>query len=261
MELLRDGARTLGLTLSSEHLALFELYYRELASWNQRLNLTAITGYEEVQVRHFLDSLSCLLALPAADVANVIPSAVPLQRSGQSLWCLDVGSGAGFPGLPLAIMLPEANMTLLEATGKKVTFLKHVANALGLGNVAVLDARAEDAGRMPEHRERYDLVVSRAVAHLNVLSEYCLPFCRPGGRMIAPKGEGARGEAEEARRALDLLGGSVTDVKPVLLPGLEGERYLVVVDKVARTPDRYPRRVGVPSKRPLGLKPRSPQQP
>lgn len=258
MELLRDGARALGLTLSSEHLALFELYYRELASWNQRLNLTAITGYEEVQVKHFLDSLSCLLALPAGASGSLIPNAVPLQRRRQSLWCLDVGSGAGFPGLPLAIMLPEAHMTLLEATGKKAVFLKHVAGVMALRNVSVLDARAEDAGHMPEHRERYDCVVARAVAHLNVLGEYCLPFCRPGGRMIAAKGEGAREEAEGAQHALELLGGSVTDVKPVPLPGLEGERYLVVVDKVGRTPDRYPRHVGIPSKRPLGLPPRSP---
>ena len=240
----------LGLTLSPEHLALFEAYYRDLVSWSQRFNLTAISGYEQVQCKHFLDSLSCLLALPRQDDAGSIPDTVPLQSGLRSLWCLDLGSGAGFPGLPLKIMLPEAKMTLVEATGKKVTFLRHIVDALGLENVEVLHARAEDVGHLPEHRERYDLVVARAVARLSVLSEYCLPFCRVGGRMIAPKGEEAEAEAERDQRAFELLGGSLVAVKPVALPRL-ANHHLVVVDKVAPTPERYPRRAGMPSKNPL----------
>ena len=126
MRLLQEGSKAMGLTLSSRHLAAFEKYYRELASWNLRFNLTTIIGYEEVQCKHFLDSLSCLLALPQGSRVGRIPDAIPLQVSPGSLWCLDVGSGAGFPGVPMKILLPEAKMALIEATGKKVTFLRHL---------------------------------------------------------------------------------------------------------------------------------------
>ena len=251
MELLRSGARALGLYLDARHLEMFERYYRELSSWNQRFNLTAITRYEDIQIKHFLDSLSCLLALPSSDRDGPIPNTVPLQSDSAELWCLDVGSGAGMPGLPLKIMLPGARMTLVEATGKKVAFLRHVVNVLGLEGVEVLHARVEDVGRTPEHRERYDLVLARAVAHLQVLAEYCLPLCRLGGRMIAPKGEDAVEEARASRRAMTVLGGSLVEIKPVALQGLDSKRYLVVVDKARRTPDAYPRRAGVPSRRPL----------
>jgi len=249
--MLREGAKALGLALSPLHLEQFEAYYREMASWNQRFNLTAITGYEEVQLKHFLDSLSCLLALPRDGRAEAIPNTVPLQLKSASLWCLDVGSGAGLPGIPLKIMLPEAKMTLIEATGKKATFLRHITSVLGLRDVEVVHGRAEDVGHTPEHRERYDVVVSRAVAHMSVLAEYCLPLCRVGGRVIAPKGEDGPAEAREAQRALELLGGELVDVKPVVLQGLDSERYLIVIDKVRRTPDEYSRRAGIPAKRPL----------
>ncbi len=251
MELLREGAKTLGLTLGPKHLAAFETYYQELESWNRRFNLTAITGYEEVQRKHFLDSLSCLLALPQEQRKGTVPDTVPLQLGSRRLWCLDVGSGAGFPGLPIKIMLPEAKMTLVEATGKKVTFLRHMAEALALEDVEVLHARAEDVGQMPEHRECYDLVTARAVAHLAVLAEYCLPLCRLGGRMVAQKGEDSQAEASAAQRAFAELGGALVDIKPVLLPGAQGSHYLVVLDKVAKTPAGYPRRAGMPSKKPL----------
>ncbi|HHX64895.1 MAG TPA: 16S rRNA (guanine(527)-N(7))-methyltransferase RsmG [Chloroflexi bacterium] len=251
MELLREGAKDLGLTLSPGHIDQFERYYQELRAWNQRFNLTAITGYQEVQIKHFLDSLTCLLAFPRGAGDDSIPDTVPVQIGSRSLWCVDVGSGAGFPGLPIKIMLPEAEVTLIEATGKKVTFLQHMVRVLGLEHVNVLRARAEEVGRLPEHRERYDIVVARAVAHLGVLAEYCLPLLRVGGRMIAPKGEEADKEAEAAGRAVEVLGGRLVGVKPVHLPGIDSERYLVVVDKVGKTPDDYPRRTGIPSKRPL----------
>jgi 16S rRNA (guanine527-N7)-methyltransferase len=251
MELLRQGARDLGLTLSPGHIAQFERYYQELNTWNQRFNLTAITGYGEVQVKHFLDSLTCLLAFPHAPGDTSIPDTVPLQVGSRSLWCVDVGSGAGFPGLPIKIMLPEAEVTLVEATGKKVTFLQHMVKVLGLNHVNVLHARAEDVAHLPEQRERYDIVVARAVAHLSVLAEYCLPLLRVGGRMIAPKGEEAADEAAAAERSMDVLGGVVVGIKPVQLPEVETPRYLVVVDKVHKTPEEYPRRAGIPSKRPL----------
>jgi 16S rRNA (guanine527-N7)-methyltransferase len=180
-----------------------------------------------------------------------VPNTVPLQVRTRPLWLLDVGSGAGFPGLPLKIMLPEAKVTLVEATQKKVRFLEHMVQLLGLKDVEVLNARAEDAGRLEQHRERYDVVVARAVAHLAVLAEYCLPLCRVGGRMIAPKGEDARQEAEESAQALMTLGGELVAIKPVVLPDFPEERYLIVVGKRARTPNAYPRRAGVPSKNPL----------
>ena len=250
MELLRQGARELGLILGDRHLEAFERYYRELSCWNERFNLTTVTRYEDVQIKHFLDSLSCLLALGGGG-NHRIPDTVPLQTESRPLWCLDVGSGAGFPGIPLKIMLPEIKLTLVEATGKKARFLQHMVQVLHLDRVQVLNARVEDVGHMPGHREEYDIVVARAVAHLRVLSEYCLPLCRVGGRMVAPKGEDAQQETSEARVALETLGGGQTEVKPVDLSGLQPGRYLVVVQKEARSPEHLPRRAGIPAKRPL----------
>jgi 16S rRNA (guanine527-N7)-methyltransferase len=252
MEILRQGARTLGLSLSPQQLTRFETYYRELTAWNARFNLTAITGYQEVQRRHFLDSLCCLLAFPQAGAGDAIPDTVPVQRGGLGLRCLDVGSGAGFPGLPLKILLPDLRLTLLESVGKKVTFLQHMARTLQLAEVEIVQGRAEEAGHLAAHRECYDVVLARAVAQLSVLAEYCLPFCRPGGRLIAPKGEGAAQEAQDALGAISLLGGRLVAVKRLALPDLgENDHHLVVVDKVSRTPERYPRRAGIPAKRPL----------
>lgn len=250
MDILREGARDLGLTLSPQHLASFSLYQRELAAWNQRLNLTAITGSEEVQRRHFLDSLTCLLAMPG-EGGDAIPDEVPLQNPAAGLLCADVGTGAGFPGLPVRLLVPDMQLTLIEATAKKVAFLEHMVDALELTDVHVIQARAEDLGHTVRHRERYDVVLSRAVAPLAVLVEYCLPLCRLGGRVIAPKGGDAQAEAEVAVRALETLGGRLVAIKAVELPDVPGRRYLVVIDKVAQTPERYPRRAGMPSKHPL----------
>ena len=250
MELLYERAKELGLVLGARHLAAFDLYYRELSVWNQRFNLTAITSYEDVQCKHFLDSLSCLLAFGGAS-GRGIPDTVPLQVKSRPLWCLDVGSGAGFPGLPLKIMLPEIKLTLVEATDKKTRFLQHMVRALQLQNVQILHARAEDVAHMPEHRAEYDITLARAVAHLRVLAEYCLPLCRIGGRMIAPKGEGAVQEAAEATTAFEILGGGDIEVKPVTLSGLRPNSHLVVVHKTRKSPEHLPRRPGIPSKRPL----------
>lgn len=251
MKLLEEGSRALGLTLSLAHLAAFERYYRELASWNLCFNLTAITAYEDVQCKHFLDSLTCLLALPQGKPTGTIPDVLPLQLSPRALWCLDVGSGAGFPGVPLKILLPEAKMTLVEATGKKASFLRHLVQVLGLEGVDVVHGRAEEIAHLPEHRERYDFVVARAVADLSVLAEYCLPFCRVGGRMVAQKGDSAVEEARLAQQAFRTLGGVLMDIKLVALPGLPAGRCLVVVDKESKGRTGYPRRPGIPSKRPL----------
>jgi 16S rRNA (guanine527-N7)-methyltransferase len=237
MERLLDGAqRLLGLTLTQRQLQAFHIYQKELLSWNAQFNLTAITDFEGIQVRHFLDSLSCLLA-----IGDITP--------GQSL--IDVGSGAGFPGLPLKIVRPALHVTLLEATRKKTDFLRHTVELLGLRDVAVVHARAEQAGQDPLHREAYDWVAARAVAAMPTLVEYLLPFCRLGGHCLAQKGEGAAAEASSAESAVGLLGGQLNRLMPVELPGLAETRFLVIVDKVARTPDKYPRHPGRPSKRPL----------
>ena len=239
MEPLTAGARELDITLADRHLAAFETCYRELTAWNQRFNLTAITDREGVLVRHFLDSLSCLKALSRKEL-----------EAGARV--IDVGTGAGFPGLPLKMVCPGMRLTLLEATRKKVTFLENVVGVLALEGVEVIHGRAEELGRDPAHRERYDWALARAVAEMPALAEYLLPLVRVGGAALAQKGEGAAAEVHGADAAIVTLGGRVRQLVPVELRGLAETRYLVVVDKVAATPEKYPRRPGVPQKRPLG---------
>jgi len=238
MERLVEGARhLLKLTLTPPQQRAFRVYCDELMDWNSRFNLTAITDPTGVQVRHFLDSLSCLLALG-------------WPERGASL--IDVGSGAGFPGLPLKIVRPNLRVTLLEATGKKTDFLRHIIERLELADVMVVHARAEEIGHDPQHREAYDWVVARAVAAMPTLAEYLLPLCRLGGRCLAQKGEEAAGEVSQAQAAIQFLGGRLNRLIPVELPGLAETRYLAVLDKVACTPEQFPRRPGLPTKRPLG---------
>jgi len=253
MEILREGARSLGLQLTAEHVRAFEIYFEELQVWNRRFNLTTVTRYEDVQVKHFLDSLTCLLAFPAASSggAECVPDVVPLSHRDTPLLCVDVGTGAGFPGLPLKIMRPALRMTLLESSRKKISFLEHVVARLGLEGVELVWARAEEVGQDPHHRERYDLVLARAVADMTVLAEYCLPLCRKGGCFIAQKGMDIEAELEGAQPALHVLGGQVRGVKNVALPGLREPRALVLIDKVHQTPIAFPRRPGMPAKRPL----------
>ena len=237
------GAQQMGLTLTPEQLRAFQAYYEELVAWNARFNLTAITDYRQVQIQHFLDSLSCLLAKEAW-----VPRP---DRPPGPLALADVGSGAGFPGLPLKIVRPRLRLTLIEARRKKVEFLEHMIRLLGLKDVTVLHGRAEEIGQKPRYREYYDLVTARAVAELPVLAEYMLPLCRLGGFCIAQKGHDAWQEVMAAERAVELLGGRVERLIPVTLPGLAETRHLVLIAKVARTPPQYPRRPGIPSKRPL----------
>lgn len=237
MELLGEGARRWGLDLTSGMLAAFQTYYEELIAWNERANLTAITDYQEVQIKHFLDALSCLLVLEG----------LPIERWQH----LDIGAGAGFPGLPLKIARPQMEFTLLEAKKKRVRFLQHLVERLGLSGIEIVRGRAEELGRQPEHRERYDLVLARAVATLPVLLEYALPLCRIGGTFLAQKGPDIKEELEASQVALKTLGGQVREVRGLELPHSMGRRNLVVVEKVAPTPEKYPRRPGVPGKRPL----------
>lgn len=240
MQRLIDGAAALGLPLTAAQRAAFQLYYEELVAWNQKFNLTAITGYEQVQIRHFLDSLSCLMA---PEVRSAI------GRPGCRT--IDVGTGAGFPGIPLKLICPQASLTLLEATGKKITFLEHMIGLLRLANATAIKARAEELAHDPDHREQYDLALARAVAELPVVVELVLPFCKVGAWMIAQKGEAGAAEAWQAGRAITLLGGELRRVIPVELPGLPEDRSLVLIEKVGLTPKTYPRRPGLPNKRPL----------
>lgn len=237
MELLEEGARRWGLDLTSDMLAAFQTYYEELIAWNERVNLTAITDYQEVQIKHFLDSLSCLLVLAGS----------PIDRWRH----LDIGAGAGFPGLPLKIAQPRMELTLLEAKKKRVRFLEHLVERLELPGVEIIRGRAEELGRQPGHREGYDLVLARAVATLPVLLEYALPLCRIGGIFLAQKGPDIEEELETSHVALRVLGGRLREVRGLELPYSMGRRNLVVVEKVAPAPEKYPRRAGVPAKRPL----------
>jgi len=227
--------RQMGLRLSHTQLSSLALYERELLDWNTRFNLTAIRDPQEIYIKHFLDSLTCLLAMREPPLARLI----------------DIGTGAGFPGIPLKIIVPKMHLTLVESVGKKAEFCRHVVKVLDLQGVDVVQERAEVLGQQAEFRERYDWAVARAVAILPVLAEYLLPLVRVGGCMLAMKGESGPAEAHAAEHALRVLGGHLRQLSTVTLPGVAEERHLVIIDKVAATPSSYPRKVGVPSKRPL----------
>lgn len=225
----------LNLTLSPAQLRAFQIYADELIAWNTHTNLTAIIEPEAIEVRHFADSLSCLKAI----------------KPRQGLHLIDVGTGAGFPGLPLKIICPGINLTLVEATGKKVDFLAHVVERLGLSGVTLINERVEALGQMAEHREQYDWVLARAVAGMRTLAEYLLPLCKVGGHCLAQKGETAPQEVAEAQQAISLLGGRLVRLTQVEWPTVARTHYLIDIEKVAATPPKYPRRPGIPSKRPL----------
>jgi 16S rRNA (guanine527-N7)-methyltransferase len=235
MDTLAAGAASMGLSLTGRQLDQFERYYRELIARNRDVNLTRITGYEDVQVRHFLDSLSGL----------------PLMGPLAGRRVIDVGTGAGLPGIPVKICVPEVRLTLLEATGKKADFLRGVVASLDLADVEVIAGRAEELGHAPAFREAYDFVLARAVAALPALAELMLPLCRPGGRCIAYKKGDVAGEARQAEKAVALMGGRVAPLHRVDLIAGENDRYLVVMEKTQPTPEKYPRRPGIPVKRPV----------
>ncbi|XWX03252.1 16S rRNA (guanine(527)-N(7))-methyltransferase RsmG [Aggregatilineales bacterium SYSU G02658] len=231
------------LTLSDAQAAAFDVYLHELLDWNTRVNLTAITDPQQVIVRHFLDSLS---------VASVITF-----EAGDKL--VDVGTGAGFPGLALAIAFPQINVTLLEATAKKLIFCQHIVDLLKLRNVRTVHARAEEAGQMPQHRAQYDVVTARAVARLPILLEYTLPLAKVNGLVVALKGATAQTEVDDSAAALAALGGQVQPIVHVPLPGVDDPHYLVTTIKVKSTPGRYPRSAGKPVKEPIGAPPAPPK--
>lgn len=222
------------LSFTEEQLAQFTRYYELLVETNKVMNLTAITEPEEVAVKHMVDSL------------------LAYEDGMQGKTLVDVGTGAGFPGVPLKIYCPSLKVTLVDSLGKRLRFLQQVIDELGLKGIRCEHLRAEDAGRSKKHREQYDYVTARAVARLSVLSEYCLPLAKKGGQFIALKGSRFVEEIEEGEAAVKILGGKIISAEPVKLPGLDDGRAIIKIAKIKATPAQYPRKAGTPEKQPLG---------
>lgn len=237
---LQTSAAALGITLSEAQLAQFLTYYKMLIAWNEKMNLTAVTDFQEVLEKHFLDSLSLIHAVDLHAAAEKKP-----------LRLIDVGTGAGFPGIPLKIAFPQLSVVLLDSLNKRIRFLHAVTEELGLTNITAIHGRSEELARSKEYRESFDLCVSRAVANLSTLSEYCLPFVRVGGLFLSYKGSEVDEEAETAEHAIHLLGGSIREIKRFSLPNTTYGRSLVVIQKKKNTPGKYPRKAGTPSREPL----------
>lgn len=225
----------LGLSLSDEQIKQFLRYYEMLIEWNEKVNLTAITEYRDVLKKHFVDSLSLIKAYDLLQEKKVI----------------DVGTGAGFPGLALKIAFPNLHVTLLDSLNKRIAFLNAVIEELELKNVVAIHGRAEDAARQAEYRENFDLCVSRAVANLSTLSEYCLPFVKVGGLFISYKSEKSEEEIMQAESAIQKLGGGVENQVAFYLPNSDIYRNFFLIRKKSETAKKYPRKAGLPSKEPL----------
>jgi 16S rRNA (guanine527-N7)-methyltransferase len=234
-KLVHEAQQLFGIHLTGRQVVALITFERELLAWNEKFNLTAIRDAEGIRTKHFLDSFSCVLAWK--------------ENSPRRL--IDIGTGAGFPGIPLKILYPSMRLTLVESVGKKANFCRHMAEILRLEATEVVTARAEDVGQMPAHRETYDWAVARAVVNLPVLAEYLLPLVQVGGAMLAQKGQSGPAETHIAEKALKILGGRTRQLLQIILPGVADERFLVVVDKVAATPPQYPRKPGIPAKKPL----------
>lgn len=224
-----------GVELTAEQLGQFDLYFRLLVEWNEKMNLTGITEREAVYEKHFYDSVSLAFYVPMNDVGNLA----------------DIGSGAGFPSIPLKICFPHLRVTIVDSLNKRISFLNHVAQELGLKDVQCVHGRAEDIARQPEHRDRYDLVTARAVARMSVLNEFCLPFAKKGGAFAAMKGASLEEELKGAIRSLSELRGKVRTTHYFQLPFEQSERHIVIVDKLDATPKKYPRKAGLPLKQPI----------
>lgn len=235
LALFNNSINQFGLKLDDHQTAQFIEFYELLVEWNRVMNLTAITEWNDVCTKHFVDSISLCKALDCTENLSVI----------------DVGTGAGFPGIPLKIVFPNLRMTLLDSLGKRVKFLNEVIGRMGFENIKAIHGRAEDFAKPGLLREQFDLCVSRAVANLSTLSEYCLPYVKIDGFFISYKSEKISGEMQAAKHAIELLGGSVYGQKEFILPNSDIYRNLFQVKKVSSTPKKYPRKAGLPSKEPL----------
>lgn len=221
------------LNVNDEVLNKFWVYMTNLLEWNEKINLTAITDEDDMILKHFIDSLTILEYIP--EKSNVI----------------DVGTGAGFPGIPLKIVREDINMTLMDSLNKRITFLNEIINKLGLKKINAIHSRAEELAKIPEHREKYDIAVSRAVANLSTLSEYMIPFVKVGGKCICMKGSNIEEELKTAKNAIKELGGEIEKVINFKLPDSDNERNIIIIKKVRNTKSKYPRKAGKPSKEPL----------
>ncbi|MCG7386335.1 16S rRNA (guanine(527)-N(7))-methyltransferase RsmG [Paenibacillus sp. ACRRY] len=224
-----------GLELDEHQLEQFELYFQELVSWNEKMNLTGITEREQVYTKHFYDSVSLAFYTDMTKVEKLA----------------DIGSGAGFPGIPLKICFPHIQLTIIDSLNKRIGFLQHVVDTLGLTGVELIHGRAEELGRKEGYRDSYDLVTARAVAKLAVLNEFCLPFVRKGGMFAAMKGGDPREEMKEAEFSFNQLRARVKAVHPFQLPVEESARHIILIQKFDKTPHKYPRKPGTPLKTPL----------
>ena len=229
------GLAELEITLNAKQIEQFLTYYELLVEWNKVMNLTAITEYEEVITKHFLDSVASV---------KVCDYSKPMK-------ILDLGTGAGFPGIPLKIAFPDQEIVLLDSLNKRVKFLNTVIETLGLTGICAIHGRAEEYAKNKAYREKYDLCVSRAVSGLATLSEYCLPYVKVGGLFVSYKSGSVKEEAEAAEKAVKILGGKIRDIQYFDLPGSEISRSLVIIEKVKNTPGKYPRKAGTPLREPL----------
>ncbi|XCP85537.1 16S rRNA (guanine(527)-N(7))-methyltransferase RsmG [Roseburia hominis] len=230
-----DKLSALGIQLSEKQLADFDKYYEILVEWNKVMNLTGITEYEEVNEKHFIDSLSIMKTINMSDIHRII----------------DIGTGAGFPGIPLKIVFPHLEVTLLDSLNKRIQFLNTVIDELHLTGIDTIHGRAEDFARKLEYRETYDLCVSRAVANLSTLSEYCIPYIRVGGMFISYKSGEIDQEVVQATKAINILGGKKAEVVKFQLPGSDINRSFVKVEKIKQTGKKFPRKAGLPAKEPI----------
>lgn len=236
-EIFAEELANYGFKLSSRQKEQFATYYNKLIEFNKKVNLTRITDKNEVYLKHFFDSITPLLEF--SDLFK-----------GEKSLC-DVGAGAGFPSLPIKILCPDLSITIVDSLGKRLKFLDELVSDLSLDKVTLVHSRAEDAGQNKNLREKFDLVTGRAVARMSVLSEYCLPLAKVDGYLVALKGPKAQDELAEAKNAIEVLGGSVKEVKELTLPDTDDERTLIVVKKVKATPKKYPRQAGTPNRKPL----------
>lgn len=233
-EILVDGAEELGIELSERQVKQFLTYLGILQDWNKRMNLTSLKDPREIIITHFLDSLTILKAIDNKEISAI-----------------DIGTGAGFPGIPLKILRPQISLSLLDSSRKRIEFLEYLSKSLKLKDLEIIWGRAEEYGRKKRYRERYDIILARALARLNILVELGIPFLKIRGLFIAQKGQKLKEELEEARRAIEILGGELKGIISLRLPFSRKSRKLIIIEKILETSDRFPRRSGIPQKRPL----------
>ena len=230
--ILKELSSKININLNEDEISKFLLYKNLLQEWNEKINLTAIVEDKEIIIKHFIDSLTVM------------------KYIGENTSIIDVGTGAGFPGIPIKIVSNSTNVTLLDSLNKRINFLNEVINSCNLNGIKAIHGRAEDLGKDKNYREKYDVAIARAVANLAVLAEFCLPFVKAGGRFISMKGSNIE-EIEEAKKAIEVLGGEIESVERILLPETDMERHIVVIKKIKNTPKEYPRKAGTPTNKPI----------